>query len=81
MRLAHCTQAAACAAAVLQGHTAGQPRARFASLPPERVSAMQRTIATHAHQLVYGLGPRGLPGDAIDTLFSIMQTAVSITPP
>ena len=55
--------------------------ALLASLPPERVSAMQRTIATHAHQLVYGLGPRGLPGDAIDTLFSIMQTAVSITPP
>ena len=51
------------------------PVAHLASLPPERVRAMQRTLALHAHTLAYGLGPRGLPGDAIERLVSLIAAA------
>ena len=47
----------------------------LATIPVERVRAMQRTLALHAHTLAYGLGPRGLPGDAIERLVSLIAAA------
>ena len=49
----------------------------LSDIPSARVREMQRTIATHAHRLVYGLGARGVPGDAIDTLLSTFGAAVA----
>lgn len=47
----------------------------LATLPVERVRAMQRSLALHAHTLAYGLGPRGLPGDAIERLVGLLAAA------
>lgn len=47
----------------------------LAAIEPDRVRAMQQSIARNAHRLAYGLGATGVRGDAIDTLMTALAGA------